>query len=229
MNRLKKLFKTFTLTLFLVSCGKETLKPAVLSKTVNQVRNDVPVQFSYEIDKAQIDEYAKGIKKFPVFGKFFQAIAVVIANTTISNNGGHDLEIDPIEVELSSLNQVDFEYIDWVRMDSLMAHIDNSRKKDNLEFIETIEIFAKFPHPTPELEIDSNGNTRVVFFDKKIHSLGCENKCLKFEVIKANWKELFKNNKKLVLTPKIVINSVPERSMSLAGSVSFSVKFNLGF
>ncbi|AUN98992.1 hypothetical protein DOM21_05995 [Bacteriovorax stolpii] len=211
------------------SCGKEKLTPMVSAVTVNELRNDQPINFSYRIDSTQIDEYARGAGKFPVFGKLFQAIAFVLANTTISSKGGHELELDPIDVDLDSLGDIDFDYIDWIRLDSLLAHIDNAKKKDSLEFIEKVEIYALLNKPIAGLPVDDNGMTRLVYFDKKTHPLECNGRCLNLRIEKVNWKEIIKNNPKIKLQPKIIINSVPKSTMALAGSVSFSIKFNLGF
>ena len=227
--------KSTTLTLILASlvlftsCGKEKLTPMVGAKTVNQLRDDQPINFSYKIDSTQIDEYARNTGKFPIFGKLFQAIAFVLANTTISSKGGHELELDPIDVDLNSLGDIDFNYIDWIQLNSLLATIDNAKKKDTLEFIDKIEIYALLDKTIPGLPVDEKGMTRLVYFDKKDHPLECEKRCLNLRIEKINWKQLIKNNPKIKLQPKIIINSVPKSTMSLAGSVSFSIKFNLGF
>jgi hypothetical protein len=216
--------------LTLTSCGKEKLTPMVTAKTVNELRNDQPINFSYKVDATQIDEFARNTGKFPVFGKLFQSIAFVLANTTISTKGGMELDVDPIEVDLnSSMSEVDFTFIDWLRLDSLILHIDNAKKKDSLGFIEKIEVYAiidetKSNRPYAEATI-----IKLVSFDKKLNDLECEGRCLNLNIEKINWKELIKNNPKLKLQPKIVINSVPKSTMALAGSVSFSIKFNLGF
>lgn len=227
--------KSFFLPLILVSlltftsCGKEKLTPMVNSMTVNELRNDQPINFSYKISSTQIDEYARNTGKFPIFGKLFQAIAFVLANTTISSKGGHELELEAMDVDLSSLGDINFEYIDWIRLDSLLALVDNAKKKDSLQFIEKIEIYAVLDRPLSSFPPDENGMTRLVYFDKKIHSLECDGRCLNLKIEKLNWKELIKNNPKIKLQPKIFINSVPKSTMSLAGAVSFSIKFNLGF
>jgi hypothetical protein len=77
--------------------------------------------------------------------------------------------------------------------------------------------------------MEADGYVRLLFFDRKIHSLGCEEKCLEFEQEKLNWKKIIAENKIISIKPKIVINSVPLSTMKLAGSVDFSVKFDIGF
>lgn len=215
--------------LLFTSCGKEKLTPMVNSKTVNELRNDQPINFSYKVTSTQIDEYARNTGKFPIFGKLFQAIAFVLANTTILSKGGHELEVEPIEVDLNSLGEIDFDYIDWIRLDSLLALVDNAKKKDSLQFIEKIEIYAVLEKPLKDRPVDENGLTRLVYFDQKVHQLECDGRCLNLRIEKLNWKELIKNNPTIKLQPKIFINSVPKSTMSLAGAVSFSIKFNLGF
>ncbi|MBY0413196.1 MAG: hypothetical protein K2Q18_03480, partial [Bdellovibrionales bacterium] len=177
----------------------------------------------------QIDEYAKGTGKFPIFGKLFQAIAFVLANSSISSSGGHELQLDPIEVNLNPVKNIDFNFINWISLDSLVATIDNAKRLDSLEFIERIEIYALLENPLPGVPVDEQGMTRLVYYDKKIHGLECEGKCLRLEIEKINWKELIQNNPFIKLRPKFVINSVPKSTMALAGSVGFSVKFNVGF
>lgn len=227
--------KTISLLLILAaltgfsSCGKEKLTPIVNPMTVNQLRNDQPINFSYKVDATQIDEYARNTGKFPVFGKVFQTIAFVLANTTISTKGGMDLELEAIDVDLNSMNEIDFSFIEWIRLDSLLLHIDNAKRKDSLGFIEKIEVYAILNHPQENFPVNENGMVKLVSFDKKLNDLECEGRCINLKIEKINWKELIKNNPKIKLQPKIVINSVPKSTMALAGSVSFSIKFNLGF
>jgi hypothetical protein len=211
------------------SCGKEKLTPVVNPMTVNELRNDQPINFSYRIDSTQIDEYARNTGKFPVFGKLFQTVAFVLANTTISTKGGMDLDLDPMDVDLNSMTAVDFTFIDWIRLDTLLLHIDNAKKKDSLGFVEKIEIYAILDHPQEAFPVNENGMVKLVSFDKKINDLECDGRCLNLKIEKLDWKQLIKNNPKLKLQPKIIINSVPKSTMALAGSVSFSIKFNLGF
>ncbi len=227
----KPFFTTLILASLLIftSCGKETLTPMVAPMTVNELRNDQPINFSYKIDPTQIEEFARNASKFPIFGKLFQAMAFVLANTTISTKGGMELEFDAIDVDLSSLADIDFRMIEWLRLDSLMIHIDSAKKKDSLEFIEKFEIYAILDKPLAKTPTDENGLTKLVSYDRKINTLECDGRCLNLKIEKVNWKEILQNNPKIKLQPKIVINSVPKSTMALAGSVSFSVKFNLGF
>jgi len=227
----KLVFLTLLLitTLGMISCGKEKLTPLYMPKTVNQLKNNQPLYFSYKIDDTQIDEYAKNAGKFPIFGKLFKAIAVVLANTTINNEGGHELNLEPIDVDLSSLSEIDMKYIDWIKLNFIKVEIRNSKSKDHLRFIDKIEIYAKLANPPVGVQMEADGYVRLLFFDRKIHSLGCEEKCLEFEQEKINWKKIIAENKIISIKPKIVINSVPLSTMKLAGSVDFSVKFDVGF
>lgn len=227
----KSLFLIYILSLCLLfaSCGKEKLTPLVNSMTVNELRDDQPINFSYRIDATEIEEYAKNTGKFPIFGKLFQAMAFLLANTSISSKGGHDLVVEPMEFDLNSMGTIDFSYIDWIRLDSLLVHVDQAKRKDSLKFIEKIEIFALLDHPIPGIALDKNGMTRLVYYNKKSDDLDCDGTCLNLRLEKLDWKELIQNNPKIKLQPRIVINSVPKSTMALAGSVSFSIKFNLGF
>jgi hypothetical protein len=215
--------------LLLISCGKETLTPQYSPKTINQLKNEQPMFFSYKIDDTQIDEYAKNTGKFPIFGKLFQAIAVVLANSTINNEGGHELELGSIDVDLNTLESLDFNYLSWIKLNNLKVEIRNSKSKDHLRFIDKIEIYAKLKNVPVGIPVDEKGYARLLYFDRKVQSLGCDDKCLTFEQESINWKELIAENKLISIHPKIVINSVPLNTMKLAGSVDFSVKFNLGF
>jgi len=226
LNLLTLIF-IFSLTSCLAPQEKLTLTHQV--KTVNEMRKDAPILFSYQIDDTQIDEYAKNAGKFPIFGKLFKAVAVVLANSTINNSEGHELELDPLEVDFSSSSKVDFEFIEWIKLNSLLIQIRDSKVKDNLKFVDKIEIWAKLDEPTLGVPVDEMGYTRLLYFDRKIQSLGCSDKCLYLEQESIDWKKLLEENKKLMIKPKIVINSVPLSTMKLAGSVDFSVKFNLKF
>lgn len=226
---MKKFGIVLLLLIFIFSCGKEKLTPLYDAKTINELKNNQPMYFSYQIDDTQIDEYAKNAGKFPIFGKLFQAIAVVLANSTINNEGGHELELGAIDVDLSLLADLDFNYLTWIKLNSLLIEIRNSKSKDSLKFIDKIEIYAKLNNSS-SLPVDEKGFTRLLYFDRKVQVLECEDKCLHLEQdVGVNWKEIMANNKVISIHPKIVINSVPLRSMKLAGSVDFSVKFDVGF
>lgn len=229
MRKLLNFTLFLLLTLIFTSCGKEKLTPQVAPLTINELRNDQPVNFSYKVNSTKIDEFGKNTGKFPVFGKLFQSIAVIIANSQISSKEGHELEIAPVDIDISTLSDVDFKFIDWIRLDSLLALIDNAKKKDSLEFVDKFEIFAILEKPLKDTPPNEKGLTRLVYFDKKIQKIECEGRCLNLKIEKINWKELLRNNSKIKLLPKIIINSVPKSTMSIAGSVSFSVKFNVGF
>ena len=229
MKRTSSFILILALTVFFSSCGKEKLTPLVAPMTVNELRNDQPVRFSYKIDETQIDEYAKNTGKFPIFGKLFQSIAFVLANSSITSRGGHSLDLPAVDVDLTSLEEIDFEYIEWIRLDSLSIMIENAKKKDSLNFISKVEIYADLAERLPGVPVDEDGFSRLVYFDSTQHKLECENRCINLKLEKIDWKQLLKKNKKVKLQPKIIINSVPKSSMALAGSVGFSVKFNLGF
>ncbi len=213
----------------LSSCGKEKLTPIYKPMTVNELRSDKPVNFSYSIDDTPIDEYAKNAGKFPLFGKLFQGIAIVLANTTIANQGGHELELPSVDVDLSGISDIDFDLIQWVSLDNVVVQVRNAKSKDSLNFIEKIEIYGKLDSPVAGLPVDSNGYSRLVYFNRSTDKLGCDGRCLKFNITPINWKEILKTNKLVHLQPKLIISSVPLSTMKLAGSIDFSVKFNLGF
>lgn len=211
------------------SCGREKLTPIYQPVTVNQLKNDRPIGFSYQIDDTQIDEYAKNAGKFPLFGKLFQAIAIVLANTSISNEGGHNLELAAVDVDLSTLSQIDFDLIQYINLDSLIISVRNAKNRDSLTFIDKLELYAKFDSPVAGLPVDADGFSKIVFYERAKDSLGCDGRCIKLNIASVNWKQLLKNNKLVHLQPKLIINSVPLSTMKLAGSIDFSVKFNLGF
>lgn len=229
---MKKIGKFTILALVVMafsSCGREKLTPIYQPMTVNELKSDKPVNFSYQIDDTQIDEYAKNAGKFPLFGKLFQGIARVLANTTISTQGGHELELSEADVDLSSLSSIDFDLVQYITLDSLVIQIRDAKSRDSLTFIEKLEIYGKLDNPIDGLPVDSNGFSRLVYFDRTKDQLGCDGRCLKLNITPVDWKQLLKSNKLVHLQPKIIINSVPLSTMKLAGSIDFSVKFNLGF
>jgi hypothetical protein len=233
INRLMKNYRLLSTLIVVVvilsSCGRESLTPLYKPMTVNQLKNDKPIYFSYQIDETQIDEYAKNTGKFPIFGKLFQAIAVVLANTSINNSGGHDLNLPPVDVDLSTLSSIDFDLIQYINLDNLLVNIQNAKSRDSLGFIDKLEIYGKLDSPVPGIPVGPDGYIRLVYFSKATDSYGCDGRCIKLNIAPIDWKELLKTNKLVHLQPKLTINSVPLSTMKLAGSVDFSVKFNLGF
>lgn len=228
MSKLRKVTVLALVVMALSSCGREKLTPIYQPVTINQLKDDKPISFSYRIDGARIDEYAKGAGKFPIFGKLFQGIAIVLANTTIAS-GGHELELAETDVDLSSIASVDFEYIRYISLDSLMISIQNAKSSDSLAFISNFEIYMKFNSPVDGLPVNSKGYSKILYFDRTKDVLQCEGYCIKLNIVNVNWKKILKANKLVHIKPKLVINSVPTSTMKLAGSVDFSVKLNVGF
>lgn len=212
------------------SCGhKESLTPNLKPMTVNELKNDKPIYFSYQIDDTPIDEFAKGAKKFPLFGKLFQSIARMVANNAIYKKGGLEKELTAVDVDLSSLSEMNFDLIQYIDFDSLVLSIKDPKSKDMLSFIDSLEIYAKLEVPIDGLEVDNQGYSKLVYFNTKKDSFDCAGNCIKLNLAKIQWKKLLETNKSVHLRPKIIINSVPLSTMKLAGSIDFSVKFNLGF
>lgn len=221
-------FYTFLVLVF-VSCGKDKLTPLYQPITFNELKNNKPTNFTYQINDTQIDEYGKNAGQFPLFGKLFKSIAVVIANATILNSGGRELELESIDVDLSDLSMIDFELVDSIKFDALNLSVKNATNMDTLSFIEKLEVYAKLDVPIPGLLVDTAGFSKVVYYERTTRILDCNNLCIKFNIANVNWKQLFKTNKIVHLKPKLIINSVPLSTMKLAGTIDFSVKFNLGF
>lgn len=229
MKKLRRFTVLALVVMALSSCGREKLTPIYQPVTINQLKNDKPINFSYQIDETQIDEYAKNAGKFPLFGKLFQAIAVVLANTSISNKGGHELKLPGVDVDLSTLSGIDFDLIDFINFNSLIVSVRNAKSRDSLTFINKLEIYAKLDAPLEGLVVDAEGYTKLVYFDSSVDKLQCDGSCIKLNITNLDWKKLLQTNKLVHLQPKLVINSVPLSTMKLAGAVDFSVKFNLGF
>lgn len=211
------------------SCGREKLTPIYKPMTINQLQKDRPVYFAYDVSDTEIKEYASNAGKFPLFGKLFRAIAIVLANTSITSNGGHELPLDAVDIDLSQMAQIDFALVSYIDIDSIELSVRNAQSKDSLEFITKLEIYAKLDTPVTGLRMDGNGYSRIVYYDSAVDRLKCDGHCIRLNVANINWKELIQNNKLVHLQPKLVINAVPVSTMKLAGSVKFSVKFNLGF
>ena len=224
----KVLFYVF-LGLFFISCGKEKLTPVHQSITFNELKNNKPTLFSYHINDTQIDEYGKDVGQVPLFGKLFKAIAIMLANGSILNSGGRELELDTVDVDLSDLTMIDFELVDYIKFDALNLSIKNPNIQDTLSFIDKLEVYAKFDIPVPGLAIDAAGFSKVVYYEKTRKILDCDKLCINFNIANIDWREIFKTNKIVHLKPKLIINSVPLSTMKLAGTIDFSVKFNLGF
>lgn len=229
---MKSGFKYIFLTLVtctLLSCGREILIPQYQPVTVNQLINNQAVKFSYHLDDTPIEEYGKGAGKFPIFGKLFKAIAQSVANSKIGQSGGYEMDPPSVLVDTGSLLKVDFNNIDQISLDRLDVIIRDSKSKDSLKFIDKVEIFALLKRVHNGLPVNEEGYTRILYFDRTVNNLGCDDKCLVLVAEDVNWKKLLQENPTTVIKSKIIVNSVPESTMKLAGSVEFSVKFNVGF
>lgn len=230
MRKLRKYAILGLVVMGFSSCKMEKLTPVYQPVTVNQLQNDQPIRFSYQVVDTQIDEYAKNAGKFPLFGKLFQAIAVVLANTSISSSGGQELKLEAVDVDLSTLSsKINFDLIQFIDFNSLIVSVRDVKSRDSLAFVDKLEVLMKLDSPVEGLPTDANGYSRIVYYDRSKDSLECSNHCIRLNIARVDWKKLLERNKLVRLQPKLVINSVPTSTMKLAGSIDFSIKFNLGF
>lgn len=218
----------------LTSCGKETLIPFVSPMTLNQLTDNRPLEFSYKTDETKLDEFGEDLAKFPLFGKIFQSMAHILANTAVKTKKGLTIDLESIDIELASYKDVDLKYIDWMKFDLLKVELVPGpmagKKLENLDFIEKIEISAQLDEGVEGAHtINKEGNVLLVSYDKKKDQLGCEKKCVELKIQNINWKSILTKNKHIRLVPKVLINSVPKSTMKLSAEVKFSLKLNLGF
>lgn len=215
--------------MLLISCGKEKLTPLYQPLTINEVRNNKPLNFSYQINTSKVDEYGKIAEKIPLFGKLFQAIAIVLANTTINDTEGYELKLPTLDVDLSRMADIDFNLIEFINFNSLFISITNPKGKDSLTFISILELYAKLENPIEGLPTDAEGYSKLVHFDKDGDGFQCDGTCIKLNIAKIDWKTVLKTNKIIYLRPRLIITSVPKSTMKLTETIDFSIKFNFGF
>jgi hypothetical protein len=222
----------FTLLLLaissLYSCGKERLTTKYQPVTINELTSNKPAKFTFQIDDTKIEEYGKTPGKFPIFGRLFKSIAKAMANASLRNKHV-ELDLPTTTVDLRSLLNVDLRTIDLITLDQLDVTIRDAKSKDNLLFLDKIEILAKLKVPLNGLPVDENGYTRIMYYDSAEKGLGCSDKCLVLNVEQVDWKKFLKENSTVEIKPVITVNSVPDSTMKLAGSIEFSVKYNVGF
>lgn len=228
-----KLHTTFILFIIigLTSCGQDRLTPAYKPMTINQLTNSKPIKFTYQIDDTRIDEYDTSASKFPVFGKLFKAIAKAVANAKIGKDGGMQIDLPLVTVDLSQLLRADFSTISSINLEQLDVFVRDPKSIDSLKFLDKIEIWAKLSVPIDDLEVDEKGYTRMLYYDRTEKGMGpgCNEKCLVLKSVKIDWKQFLLDNPTLEIKPLIFINSVPNSTMKLAGSIDYSIKFNVGF
>lgn len=230
MKTTKLFILIFSSIFLLTSCGKETLTPFVSPMTISQLTDNRALEFSYRTEDSKLDEFGEAIGKFPIFGKIFQSIGQIIVNTTIKTKRGHQLALEPIDIDIASYGELDLTYIEWIKFDQLQIELTKIKKNETLEFIDRIEIAAQLDESEKgKYKLNKDGNVILVSYDKKRDQLDCEKKCLKLKIEEINWKTLLSKNKHVKLMPKILINSVPKSTMSLTADIKFSLKLNLGF
>jgi hypothetical protein len=225
----------FTLSIFTIifalcsSCEKEKLTPIYNPMTVNELRKDRPLYFSYPIDETQIDQYAKGIGHIPLIGRIFQAFAIILADVKISTQGGQNIDVDPFEVDLSALSDVDPELIKWVKLKKVNIEVKNGSRYGSLTFLKKIEIYAKFSNIPEGLVAEDDGYVKILYFENGIHLFGCDGSCLTLEQVNIDWKKVLFENSKILIRPKVKIYGVPIKTLKLSGSIDFSTKVDVGF
>ena len=226
-NRIKWAFVLLT-ALSLYSCGKDRLVPRYKPMTVNQLTNNKPMKFTYQIDDIQIDKFSTSAEKFPIFGKLFQAIARSMANAKLGKNG-MEIDLPHVTVDLSQLLKADLSTVELINLQQLDVSVRNPQSKDSLIFLDKIEIWVKLHKPIDGLPMDEEGFTRMLYYDRADKTLSCNEKCLVIKSEHVNWKKFLQDNPSLEIKPLIKINAVPDTAMKLAGSIEYSIKFNVGF
>lgn len=215
--------------LTLLSCQKEELTPLVDPVTINELIDNRPIQFSFNATQTDIEEFAGDFSKFPILGKLFQGIALVLVDTALMTTKGYSIQMDPIEIDLTMIEGTDLTSLEWAKIDAIRVYIDQAKKKDNLKFLKQFTIYANIPNDFDGIKRNDKGLVKLVSFDAGRNALECDGQCLYMKIEDINWKSLAQNNPRLDIRPSILINSVPKSTMKLAVDVDFSVKVELGF
>lgn len=213
----------------LLSCQKEELTPLVDPVTINELIDNRPIQFSFNATQTEIEEFGGDFSKFPLVGKLFQGLALVLIDTALLTTKGYEVKIDPIEIDLTAIEGTDLTSLEWAKVDTIKIFIDQAKKKDNLKFLKKLAIYANIPNDFEGVKRNEQGLVKLVSFDSKTNALECDGQCLFMKIEDINWKDLIQNNTRLDIRPTILINSVPKSTMKLAVDVDFSVKVELGF
>lgn len=229
MKTTQKYFAILMMLLTLLSCQKEELTPLVDPVTINELIDNKPIQFSFNATQTDIEEFGGDFSKFPLIGKLFQGLALVLVDTALMTTKGYEIKIDPIEIDLSAIEGTDLSSLEWVKVDAIKIFIDQAKKKDNLKFLKQLAIYADVPNDFEGIQRNEQGLVKLVSFESKKSALECDGQCLFMTVEDINWKSLIQNNTRLDIRPVILINSVPKSTMKLAVDVDFSVKVELGF
>lgn len=229
MKTTQKYFAILMMLLTLLSCQKEELTPLVDPVTINELIDNKPIQFSFNATQTDIEEFGGDFSKFPLIGKLFQGLALVLVDTALMTTKGYEIKIDPIEIDLSAIEGTDLSSLEWVKVDAIKIFIDQAKKKDSLKFLKQLAIYADVPNDFEGIQRNEQGLVKLVSFESKKNALECDGQCLFMTVEDINWKSLVQNNTRLDIRPVILINSVPKSTMKLAVDVDFSVKVELGF
>ncbi len=230
-----KILSTAILLIFLSSClTHEEITPAFQVERIDDQVSDVQFSFSTESQdySNELDEIGDIDNIGPSLRDFFTRW---INNDFENGELDEVMHLDPIEYSLDEISDVDFDYIEKIKLESvrliMQDYVEETGSSVDFSFIKNFRIYIKYKELFKEGEdvsIRYNDALLVLSYDKETEKLSCDGKCLDLKIEKSSWRDILENNHSFVVLVRVELENIPTAKFSYEGQIDVSVGVRIG-
>jgi hypothetical protein len=145
----------------------------------------------------------------------------ILADMIVRIGGQFEVDMDPIPVDLSSLDK---DLVKSIVVKSVKLEILDNPAKANLKFLKKVQMFINIEddsgEPGQELMLMSYDRTNDYDYT---NSKECDWMCTDLNINPLNILDFIGTSKKLVIRPSVKIGSVPKEKFLLGGYLEFEI------
>lgn len=230
-----KILSTTLLLILLSSClTHEEIIPAFKVERIDDQVSDVQFSFSTESQEYsnELDEIGDVDNIGPSLRDFFTRL---INNDFESGELDEVMHLDPIEYTLDEIAEVDFDYIEHIKLQSvrliMQDHVEETGTTVDFSFIKNFRIYIKYKEIFKEdddVSLRYNDALLALSYDQETDSLSCDGKCLDLKIEKSNWRDILEKNHSFVVLVRVELGSIPTAKFSYEGQIDVSVGVKIG-
>lgn len=229
---IKNIFFLFIFAISIVSCGKkEKITAFVQPKTLSGSSFEINVP----IEQVDVPAVTGDVENVPIVGRIFGDLASSLADMTLIEENGKEIEVEPQVFEFPDLDKDSFSelrslFIKNARVRAIAE--DNSNL--SLHFIRSIEVYLDYlpeSKGTEELTEQEKARTGdlILSFNRAENSFCDFTTCLNMSSHHIPWKKILENNKRFIIRAKILVDSVPKEKMRISGNLAIRAMIDPGF
>jgi len=206
------------------SCYHEEVEPLVQPEIIGEKT----VNFSFFVGKEKIDNPEIPLENIPLFGFLLGKISRGIINSFLKISGKNKFQMDPIQLNLEEIENIDFSIVDDVEMKSITLYIkQNNGKEIKKNFIEKVDVYLK-----GRAEVDGIPSELLVHLLKYVRAekrVDTDVLEIPLEINKIDWKKFLINIDGMEIVPEVSFGKVPKRDFTIWGRIEFSARFKIPF